>query len=194
MVDSTHSTNLFSAIKIFATTMTLGGHQGIQTIRYNMFGSFLRCSPHHRLAALSTLSVAAIVPNSTQAEASSNNDKDAEMFENQCLKRQLHQPKVPYPAWDYNWDDKAIPGKTDFEGHKTGEARKVKGKTRHIILVRHGQYDETFEEDEKRRLTPLGRLQAAKTGKRLGKSVNFSQLGIYILPVDKIDSPLFFLH
>jgi hypothetical protein len=177
--------------------MTLGGHQSIQTIRLNMFGSFLRCSHYHRLAALSTLSIAAnIVPNSTQAEASSNNNnnKDAELFENQCLKRQLHQPKVPYPAWDYNWDDKAIPGKTDLEGHKSGKARKVKGKTRHIILVRHGQYDETFKEDEKRRLTPLGRLQATKTGKRLGKSIKSSLLGIHIFPVDKIDSTLFFLY
>jgi hypothetical protein len=165
-----------------------------------MFGSFLRCSHHHRLAALSTLSIAAnIVPNSTQAEASSNknnNKKDAELFENQCLKRQLHQPKVPYPAWDYNWDDKAIPGKTDLEGHKSGKARKVKGKTRHIILVRHGQYDETFKEDEKRRLTPLGRLQAKKTGQRLGKRIKclLPLLGIhayFAIGQDRLNS-LFF--
>lgn len=44
-----------------------------------------------------------------------------------------------------------------------------KGVTRHIILIRHGQYDETFKEDEKRLLTPLGREQAALTGKRLGQ-------------------------
>jgi len=43
-----------------------------------------------------------------------------------------------------------------------------KGVTRHIILIRHGQYDETFKEDERRLLTPLGRKQAELTGKRLG--------------------------
>lgn len=110
------------------------------------------------------------MPNSTQADANKSTAQSGELFEKQCLKRQLHQPKVPYPAWDYNWDDRAIPGKTDLEGHKSGKARKVKGKTRHIILVRHGQYDETYNEDEKRKLTPLGRVQATKTGKRLGTS------------------------
>lgn len=39
--------------------------------------------------------------------------------------------------------------------------------TRHIILIRHGQYDETHKEDELRTLTSLGRAQAQKTGERL---------------------------
>eukprot|EP01082_Thalassiosira_pseudonana_P004867 g3956.t1 g3956 contig15:10972-12775(-) len=42
------------------------------------------------------------------------------------------------------------------------------GITKHIILIRHGQYDETHPEDHKRLLTPLGRHQAALTGQRLG--------------------------
>lgn len=42
------------------------------------------------------------------------------------------------------------------------------GITKHIILIRHGQYDETNPEDHKRLLTPLGRHQAALTGQRLG--------------------------
>ena len=81
----------------------------------------------------------------------------------------MFQPKLPYPAWNYNWDGRMVPGKTDLDGHKTGEAKTVKGKTRHIILVRHGQYVETSSDDESRKLTKLGRLQATKTGKRLGK-------------------------
>eukprot|EP00977_Amphora_coffeiformis_P014296 scaffold3953_cov169-Amphora_coffeaeformis.AAC.17 len=43
------------------------------------------------------------------------------------------------------------------------------GVTRHIICIRHGQYDETHKEDEKRVLTPLGRQQAALTGQRLAE-------------------------
>ena len=45
--------------------------------------------------------------------------------------------------------------------------RRVYGTTRHILLVRHGQYDESSKEDEHRILTPLGLLQAIKTGQRL---------------------------
>jgi serine/threonine-protein phosphatase PGAM5 len=41
------------------------------------------------------------------------------------------------------------------------------GVTRHIICIRHGQYDETYKEDGKRVLTALGRHQAALTGQRL---------------------------
>jgi len=46
-----------------------------------------------------------------------------------------------------------------------------KGVTKHIILIRHGQYDESHPEDSKRLLTPLGRKQAELTGVRLGKLI-----------------------
>ena len=39
--------------------------------------------------------------------------------------------------------------------------------SRHIILIRHGQYDETSKDDHLRVLTPLGRAQAEATGRRL---------------------------
>jgi serine/threonine-protein phosphatase PGAM5 len=80
----------------------------------------------------------------------------------------MHQPKFPYPAWDYNWDGRMTPS-TSLESHRKGLARNVRGKTRHIILVRHGQYDESSKDDEHRKLTPLGRLQATKTGQRLAE-------------------------
>ena len=41
--------------------------------------------------------------------------------------------------------------------------------------MRHGQYDESSEKDEERILTPLGRLQAIRTGKRLREMMNGSQ-------------------
>lgn len=148
-----------------------------------MFDSLLRCSSSKRMAAMAAMTmVSQSMPyRITQAETSKKtNDanevaesklernKDTNMFQNQCLERQMYKPKLPYPAWDYNWDGKVVDGTTDLEGHRSGKARKQKGKTRHIILVRHGQYDETFHEDEKRKLTALGRIQATKTGKRLG--------------------------
>jgi len=92
-----------------------------------------------------------------------------ETFHNLFPLRQLFQPVKPYPLWDDNWDGKlkerlSIPSK---------ELRK-KGKTRHVIFIRHGQYDETYPEDEKRVLTPLGREQARLTGIRLAQMIQSS--------------------
>jgi serine/threonine-protein phosphatase PGAM5 len=79
-------------------------------------------------------------------------------------------PKLPYPLTDGNWD-----GKDDEM-----KAARILGKkfnvpvpsvTRHVILVRHGQYDETHREDELRLLTPLGRRQAELTGARLAHMI-----------------------
>ena len=84
-----------------------------------------------------------------------NND---ELFHGQCPKRQMHVPTVPYPCWDYNWDGK-MTDDTSLEAFRTGRANSSstaqkrndgtykgsnnnnKMKTRHILLVRHGQYD-----------------------------------------------------
>ena len=52
-------------------------------------------------------------------------------------------------------------------------------KTRHIILVRHGQYDERSKEDSKRILTPLGRLQAERTGQRLAQLIKGGDFSKY---------------
>jgi serine/threonine-protein phosphatase PGAM5 len=46
---------------------------------------------------------------------------------------------------------------------------RVRGANRHFLLVRHGQYEYSDEGDEKQVLTPLGRLQAEKTGLRLAE-------------------------
>lgn len=111
---------------------------------------------------------------STKSEASTNgntNTNKEELFENQCLKRQMYTPKVPYPAWDYNWDGNETP-ETSLEAAKQGLTQTLKGKTRHVILVRHGQYEESSDKDEERVLTPLGRLQAIRTGKRLRDIMN----------------------
>ena len=92
--------------------------------------------------------------------------------------RQLWQPKRPYPLWDNNWDGRELVSTGDKEEDKQ-RARDIrkKGVTRHIVLVRHGQYDETHKEDEKRVLTPLGREQAELTGKRLAEMVHGGAFG-----------------
>lgn len=101
-----------------------------------------------------------------RANDSNDNDEKDELFQSQCLKRQLYTPKVPYPAWDYNWDGRMTPDTTLESLSKTTNVVKGK-KTRHVILIRHGQYHETHSDDAKRKLTKLGRVQAHLTGQRL---------------------------
>lgn len=63
--------------------------------------------------------------------------------------------------WDTNWDKR---GK-DKEG---GEMEKPTA-TRHLILIRHGQYNLNGKTDQERALTQLGRRQAKGTGTRLAQ-------------------------
>lgn len=131
-----------------------------------------------------------------------------------------YQPKVPYPAWDYNWDGRMTsetscealsdlatfrkikttnnnnntavippPSTTTKRNEEDGDDNNNGGGgggsmkesvvataeagtvndvvVRHIILVRHGQYDESSDDDAKRSLTKIGRQQAKLTGQRL---------------------------
>ena len=58
--------------------------------------------------------------------------------------RQLWVPKLPYPLWDKNWDN-LHPQSTGNVEEDRKHLRKLRkeGVTRHILLIRHGQYDET---------------------------------------------------
>jgi serine/threonine-protein phosphatase PGAM5 len=86
--------------------------------------------------------------------------------------RQLWKPKVEYPLFDGNWDNRKPETTGDkVKDHQNSRYIRKHGVTRHIILIRHGQYDETHREDEKRILTPLGRKQAELTGKRLAEMI-----------------------
>ena len=110
----------------------------------------------------------------SSSNSSENNDND-KMFQGQCLERQLHKPAVPYPAWDYNWDGKEQPHWSTFEDLSTQQGLQNAsrtGTTRHIILIRHGQYNEEPLDDRKRSLTALGRRQAQLTGRRLAELVH----------------------
>jgi hypothetical protein len=57
-------------------------------------------------------------------------------------KRQLWQPALPWPLWNRNWD-----GREPSEHSDPAKSRWMRkhGTTRHIILVRHGQYDESHK-------------------------------------------------
>ncbi|XP_017774431.1 PREDICTED: serine/threonine-protein phosphatase Pgam5, mitochondrial-like isoform X2 [Nicrophorus vespilloides] len=84
---------------------------------------------------------------------------------------------IPSVEWDNNWDRRSPhnlvhPKKLNNSAHSENEINKQlemkKPKaTRHIILIRHGQYNTDGETDKERVLTDLGRMQALSTGERL---------------------------
>ncbi|XP_022101968.1 serine/threonine-protein phosphatase PGAM5, mitochondrial-like isoform X2 [Acanthaster planci] len=81
---------------------------------------------------------------------------------------------TPSCKWEGNWDRRdpgslLSPNKTELDGSElSGQIQKLKPTaTRHLILIRHGQYDMDGETDEKRILSAQGKEQAELTGKRL---------------------------
>ncbi|XP_058130150.1 serine/threonine-protein phosphatase Pgam5, mitochondrial [Anopheles ziemanni] len=83
----------------------------------------------------------------------------------------------PCAQWDWNWDHrdpkslvKPLKKVDDPEAQNAYNkaVELVKGRaTRHLILVRHGQYNLDGATDAERTLTALGRKQATVSGKRL---------------------------
>ena len=71
---------------------------------------------------------------------------NSELFHGLFPIRQLWKQKLPYPLWDKNWDERKeeITGNYDSDSSREKFVRKH-GVTRHIILVRHGQYNMTYK-------------------------------------------------
>lgn len=97
--------------------------------------------------------------------------KDAEgTYHGMFPLRQKWQPRYEYPLWDNDWDGRTFPSTGDEDrDHRTMRQIRKSGVTRHIILVRHGQYYDSEKAEEMQKLTPLGRYQAEQTGKRLAE-------------------------
>ncbi|XP_054906861.1 serine/threonine-protein phosphatase PGAM5, mitochondrial isoform X2 [Poeciliopsis prolifica] len=83
-------------------------------------------------------------------------------------------PAATGPGWDFNWDkrdpsvlsngrkrDSVTEDPSSEQDHSKPKA------TRHILLIRHSQYNLSGNGDSERVLTPLGREQAELTGQRL---------------------------
>ncbi|XP_060077034.1 serine/threonine-protein phosphatase PGAM5, mitochondrial-like [Ylistrum balloti] len=85
----------------------------------------------------------------------------------------------PSVKWDYNWDKCEAaslvrpPKSNNSSDEKNAKDAKNELKkhaptaTRHLLLIRHGQYNTDGEDDSQRYLTELGRKQAEYTGQRL---------------------------
>jgi len=79
---------------------------------------------------------------------------------------QLNNQK--FPKWDPNWDHRE-PIMTDQNNNLENNSKKVPTASRHLILIRHGQYNLAGNSDSERYLTDLGREQAKNTGIRLAE-------------------------
>eukprot|EP00927_Polykrikos_kofoidii_P078688 TRINITY_DN75499_c0_g1_i1.p1 TRINITY_DN75499_c0_g1~~TRINITY_DN75499_c0_g1_i1.p1 ORF type:complete len:358 (-),score=35.09 TRINITY_DN75499_c0_g1_i1:42-1115(-) len=77
----------------------------------------------------------------------------------------LFVPQRPYPLWDGDWNATSTVNDDTHCGVQIGQASQ---RCRHVILIRHGQYNEASDCDSHRGLTYIGQLQAELTGKRLG--------------------------
>ncbi|KAG7303345.1 hypothetical protein JYU34_011834 [Plutella xylostella] len=86
---------------------------------------------------------------------------------------------TPSVKWDKNWDHRepesivrpkrdASPEEENRFNEQVEKAVKPKA-VRHLILIRHGQYNLDGATDQERTLTELGRKQADLTGQRLAK-------------------------
>ncbi|XP_046351530.1 serine/threonine-protein phosphatase PGAM5, mitochondrial-like isoform X1 [Haliotis rufescens] len=91
-------------------------------------------------------------------------------------KREWSYSFEPSVKWDYNWDRRepenlVKPSKQNTEKDPDTVANELKSKTatatRHLLLIRHGQYNMESSDDIGRFLTKLGQEQADITGRRL---------------------------
>ena len=71
--------------------------------------------------------------------------------------------------WNRNWDhrDDEINADNNYDDKMKVKPNSKRKAVKQIVFIRHGQYDQADQSDHLQILTPLGRLQAIKTGKRL---------------------------
>jgi len=89
------------------------------------------------------------------------------------------EPSHTFSPWFDNWDYRH-PSRIESSDLPSDEKEKKKPTaTRHVILVRHGQYVHSDEGKQFKVLTPLGNEQAQLTGERLkALNINFDNIVI----------------
>lgn len=117
-------------------------------------------------------------PRDTRAvQASSSTISEGKLFD--YLVRNPHEfnPNQPKTVWDFDWDkrdpasllppEQSIKSDGDITRQSKISTPIKPTATRHLFLIRHGQYNLKGLTDEERTLTPLGWEQAEFVGKRL---------------------------
>ena len=75
--------------------------------------------------------------------------------------------RFPRSTWIQDWDKREVDSHTS-EVDLPDVVPKSQA-TRHLLLIRHGQYDMKGQVDTERKLTALGQIQALDTGTRLAE-------------------------
>lgn len=98
----------------------------------------------------------------------------AEKSKNFSVLKDVPREQLSVAKWDYNWDRRdpshmveASKGGEDDERFKMEVQLKKPKVTRHLFLIRHGQYNLDGKTDKERYLTEKGVEQAKTTGRRL---------------------------
>jgi serine/threonine-protein phosphatase PGAM5 len=135
-------------------------------------------APYFAFAALAAAATTATATTIASCELAPAQSQDALHAQNsqsstEPLREGWKGPRVPYPDWDSNWDDDPP--------FRPRSSRGKNGITRHVILVRHGQYEEKYDDDKRRVLTPLGREQAKKTGERIAKMISQTNCNVKVV-------------
>lgn len=94
-------------------------------------------------------------------------DPEKHKFKSQLKAETIQLNNQKFPKWDPNWDHRE-PVVTD-QNNNLGNNSRVPTASRHLILIRHGQYNLAGSTDSDRYLTDLGREQAKHTGIRLAE-------------------------
>ena len=123
-----------------------------------------------------TTSKCAITQLHSYDETQSGN-RDDEATEKSSDTNYMYKPKYPYPEWDSDWDDYHRRCGVDVSS-ADATTTNVKLPTRHILLVRHGQYEQGSSDDKNRVLTEIGQKQAKLTGQRLAAMMNVTSLNV----------------
>ena len=96
-----------------------------------------------RLEVPATVSPALSSQQPSAESGENSTDGKSPLFHGLFPKRQLWSPKVEYPLWDYDWDNRREEETgDDVKDRERSKFVRKNGVTRHIILIRHGQYDE----------------------------------------------------
>ena len=81
-----------------------------------------------------------------EEEKKEKEEEEGPLFHNLFPLRQLWKPTLEYPLWDENWDSRQMkPTGDNDKDRETKRFVRKNGVTKHIILIRHGQYDETHK-------------------------------------------------
>lgn len=101
-------------------------------------------------------------------------ESDAENLTHKSAHKKIHrswnyESYKPNYQWDYNWDNRANMAKIETLNENGETVTKRQKANRHILLIRHGQYNLKGTTDEERALTDLGMMQAECSGRRLAE-------------------------